>query len=48
MPLAVYHAGNVAFTNASEARRYAHGLRIVAVKTFPQALRALATLARKG
>jgi PDZ domain-containing protein len=34
--------------NAREARRYAGGLRIVAVKTFPQALRALATLARKG
>lgn len=30
--------------NAAEARRYAHGLRIIAVKTFPQALRALATL----
>jgi PDZ domain-containing protein len=30
--------------NAQEARRYAHGLRIIAVKTFPQALRALATL----
>jgi Lon-like protease len=34
--------------NASEARRYAHGLRIVAVKTFPQALRVLATLPKKG
>jgi PDZ domain-containing protein len=30
--------------NAREARRYAHGLRIIAVKSFPQALRALATL----
>jgi Lon-like protease len=30
--------------NAREARKYAHGLRIIAVKTFPQALRALATL----
>ena len=30
--------------NAQEARRYAHGLRIIAVKNFPQALRALATL----
>jgi PDZ domain-containing protein len=30
--------------NAAEARRYAHGLRIIAVKSFPQALRALATL----
>jgi Lon-like protease len=30
--------------NATEARRYAHGLRIIAVKSFPQALRALATL----
>lgn len=34
--------------NAREARRYAHGLRIIAVKSFPQALRALATLPRKG
>jgi Lon-like protease len=34
--------------NAREARRYANGLRIIAVKTFPQALRALATLPRKG
>jgi PDZ domain-containing protein len=34
--------------NAREARRYAKGLRIIAVKTFPQALRALATLPRKG
>jgi hypothetical protein len=30
--------------NAQEARRYAHGLKIIAVKNFPQALRALATL----
>lgn len=30
--------------NAQEARRYADGLRIIPVKTFPQALRALATL----
>jgi len=30
--------------NAREARRYAHGLRIIPVETFPQALRALATL----
>jgi PDZ domain-containing protein len=30
--------------NAAEARRYAHGVRIVPVKTFQQALRALATL----
>jgi PDZ domain-containing protein len=30
--------------NATEARRYAHGVRIVPVKTFQQALRALATL----
>ena len=34
--------------NAKEARRYAHGLRIVAVKSFPQALRILATLPPKG
>jgi Lon-like protease len=33
--------------NAADARRYAHGLRIIAVKTFPQALRALATLPPK-
>ena len=33
--------------NAAQARRYAHGLKIIAVKTFPQALRALATAARK-
>jgi PDZ domain-containing protein len=30
--------------NAQEARRYAHGLKIIAVENFPQALRALATL----
>ena len=30
--------------NAREARRYADGLRIIPVKSFPQALRALATL----
>jgi PDZ domain-containing protein len=30
--------------NAREARKYAHGLRIIPVETFPQALRALATL----
>ena len=34
--------------NATEARRYGHGLRIIAVQSFPQALRALATLPRKG
>jgi Lon-like protease len=34
--------------NAAEARRYAHGLRIIAVQSFPQALRALATLPPKG
>jgi Lon-like protease len=33
--------------NAAEARRYAHGLRTIAVKSFPQALRALATLPPK-
>jgi Lon-like protease len=30
--------------NAQEARRYANGLRIIPVKSFPQALQALATL----
>jgi PDZ domain-containing protein len=30
--------------NAQEARRYAHGLKIIAVENFSQALRALATL----
>jgi PDZ domain-containing protein len=34
--------------NADEARRYADGLRIVAVKNFPQALRALATTDAKS
>jgi PDZ domain-containing protein len=34
--------------NAREARRYAHGLRIIPVKNLPQALQALATLAPKG
>lgn len=34
--------------NAKEAKRYAHGLKIIPVKTFQQALRALATLPRKG
>jgi PDZ domain-containing protein len=34
--------------NAREARRYADGLRIIPVKNFPQALRALATLPREG
>jgi Lon-like protease len=33
--------------NARDARRYAHGLRIIAVKSFPQALHALATLPPK-
>jgi PDZ domain-containing protein len=33
--------------NAPTARRYAHGLRIIAVKSFPQALHALATLPKK-
>lgn len=33
--------------NYTEARKYAHGLRIIAVKTFQQALRALATLPAK-
>ena len=30
--------------NARDAKRYAHGLKIIPVKSFPQALRALATL----
>jgi PDZ domain-containing protein len=34
--------------NAKVAKRYAHGLRIIPVKTFQQALQALATLARKA
>jgi len=33
--------------NAREAKRYAHGLRIIPVESFQQALRALATLPRK-
>lgn len=33
--------------NAAEARKYADGLRIIPVETFPQALRALATLPHK-
>jgi Lon-like protease len=33
--------------NAQEARRYANGLRIIPVKSFPQALQALATLPLK-
>jgi Lon-like protease len=33
--------------NAGVARRYADGLRVIPVKTFPQALRALATLGPK-
>ncbi len=32
--------------NATDAQKYAHGLRIIPVKSFQQALRALATLAR--
>lgn len=38
----------VAGDNAADAKRYAHGLRIIPVKSFPQALRALATLPPKG
>jgi PDZ domain-containing protein len=34
--------------NAKQARTYAHGLRIIAVESFPQALRALATLGGNG
>jgi PDZ domain-containing protein len=34
--------------NAKEARKYADGLRIIPVDTFPQALRALATLGGNG
>ena len=30
--------------NAPEAKKYAHGLRIIPVKSFQQALHALATL----
>jgi PDZ domain-containing protein len=33
--------------NAQEARKYAHGLKIIPVKSFPQALHALATLPPK-
>jgi Lon-like protease len=33
--------------NAAVARRYAGNVRVIAVKTFPQALRALATLPLK-
>jgi PDZ domain-containing protein len=35
-------------SNAREARRYADGLRIIPVKSFPQALSALATLPSKA
>jgi PDZ domain-containing protein len=34
--------------NAKDARRYAGGMRVIPVTTFQQALRALATLPRKG
>jgi len=34
--------------NAREAKRYAHGLRIIPVESFQQALQALATLRRKS
>jgi PDZ domain-containing protein len=34
--------------NATEARRYADGVRIVPVKNFQQALQALATLPRNS
>jgi PDZ domain-containing protein len=34
--------------NARDAKRYAHGLRIIPVKSFQQALRVLATLPQKG
>jgi hypothetical protein len=34
--------------NARDAKRYAGGLRIIPVKTFQQALRALATLPAKS
>ena len=37
----------VAGDNAREAKRYAHGLRIIPVKSFAQALHALATLPPK-
>lgn len=38
----------VAGDNAADAERYAHGLKIIPVKSFPQALHALATLPAKG
>ncbi|MDX6485825.1 MAG: Lon-like protease [Gaiellaceae bacterium] len=34
--------------NAREAKRYANGLRVIPVQSFPQALRALATLPPRG
>jgi len=34
--------------NARDAKRYANGLRIIPVKSFQQALQALATLPPKG
>ena len=34
--------------NAKVAKRYAHGLTIIPVKTFQQALQSLATLTRKA
>jgi Lon-like protease len=34
--------------NAAEARRYADGMRVIAVRSFDQALRKLATLPRRG
>ena len=34
--------------NAAEARRYAHGVRIVPVHSFRQALRRLATLSKSA
>jgi PDZ domain-containing protein len=34
--------------NAADARKYAHGLRIIPVKNFQQALHALATLPQQG
>jgi Lon-like protease len=37
----------VAGDNAAEAKHYAHGLRIIPVRSFPQALQALATLPLK-
>jgi PDZ domain-containing protein len=38
----------VAGGNAAEAKRYAGGMRVIPVETFQQALRALATLPKKG